>query len=938
MIDVEDNKKNDPHVSPVVYRRKKAHDLVATAKKQNGMTLLVDGHSGMGKTFFLREITDFAGNNSGDNHWDTIFVRADEIENGEPYSFIERLIAGSSFDDWTFGPTDNTTPIEIARECVKRLTTETATTGKVIVIDDAQWIDKESQLALRYIIPRISRRNIMVVFGVRTPHKTDSFGEYLLKIVSETPQDGHCNIAPLSLQEIAAYALDRLKVGISTNTSQQIYDETGGSFLKVDSIIGSLTEEQIAQMHVSWDSLTPLVIPDNDPLLFTFKQLSEKAQKTAEIVCLAGHELSLDELNQVAAKLGESVEVQEPLEAGVIIKSGFGATVMARHALLGQAIRATVNQSRTRSVHHALSEVTKGYRKLHHTLLGADEWNKELYGIVDDFVSTVAEKGNYSLASDVLRASLKITSDVAARTFLLESITLIHLRAKTGYMILDLLPELETLPDNIFHDFMKIVVAAHQFGEELPMERVQKLLMAKAETPEDKTIVAFFAFMVVILTMRSKKLESLPSLIAHARALINDAPGSSDELKDQRLAWMIDKEGHLLVLDCYLVVQNQMLARMDLVAGATPKLTKRIHELPDGPLKVDACVAVAGAELAIGNAFQGKKLAELGVNLLEKVSEPWAASTARLILADSLILFGEYKEAMELIELTEELSYSSLDVETRSTWAALRVFIGAVTGQGNVSSYLELSKRQVTLLWEGYGTDRPIIAECELARTQNDYERMLEISLTPWANKIVNTRHGLLTYRAHALISLNKLSEARSLLEQLASWRGTKWQEYWGSLDWLRARLARHQGDTENAKWFYEAAITEKEFPLHYSLTLADYGEFLIEQQENKLGSEKLAESIKILDEIDAHAYLHKIKETYHALPGKQLAGSNKEALLAGLTPREKQIVEQLAKGRSNSQIAETLVVSVTTVRSHVSNILRKLNLTSRGEVTKLFR
>lgn len=50
------------------------------------------------------------------------------------------------------------------------------------------------------------------------------------------------------------------------------------------------------------------------------------------------------------------------------------------------------------------------------------------------------------------------------------------------------------------------------------------------------------------------------------------------------------------------------------------------------------------------------------------------------------------------------------------------------------------------------------------------------------------------------------------------------------------------------------------------------------------------------------------------------------------LTPREQEVLRLLASGRSNQDIAENLVVSVRTVKVHVSNILAKLSASNRTE------
>ena len=50
------------------------------------------------------------------------------------------------------------------------------------------------------------------------------------------------------------------------------------------------------------------------------------------------------------------------------------------------------------------------------------------------------------------------------------------------------------------------------------------------------------------------------------------------------------------------------------------------------------------------------------------------------------------------------------------------------------------------------------------------------------------------------------------------------------------------------------------------------------------------------------------------------------------LTEREVEVLKLVARGQSNQEIAETLVVSTTTVYTHVSNILAKLHLASRTQ------
>jgi NarL family two-component system response regulator LiaR len=51
-----------------------------------------------------------------------------------------------------------------------------------------------------------------------------------------------------------------------------------------------------------------------------------------------------------------------------------------------------------------------------------------------------------------------------------------------------------------------------------------------------------------------------------------------------------------------------------------------------------------------------------------------------------------------------------------------------------------------------------------------------------------------------------------------------------------------------------------------------------------------------------------------------------------GLTEREMEVLNLVVQGQSNQQIANAMVISIATVKAHISNILSKLQLSSRAE------
>jgi DNA-binding NarL/FixJ family response regulator len=92
--------------------------------------------------------------------------------------------------------------------------------------------------------------------------------------------------------------------------------------------------------------------------------------------------------------------------------------------------------------------------------------------------------------------------------------------------------------------------------------------------------------------------------------------------------------------------------------------------------------------------------------------------------------------------------------------------------------------------------------------------------------------------------------------------------------------------------------------------------------------AEELVAAVRVLsrgDALLAPAVTRRVVEAFATLPQPA-----EPPELGDLSPREIAVLSQLARGRSNAEIAGELFVSDATVKTHVSNLLAKLGLRDR--------
>jgi DNA-binding NarL/FixJ family response regulator len=94
---------------------------------------------------------------------------------------------------------------------------------------------------------------------------------------------------------------------------------------------------------------------------------------------------------------------------------------------------------------------------------------------------------------------------------------------------------------------------------------------------------------------------------------------------------------------------------------------------------------------------------------------------------------------------------------------------------------------------------------------------------------------------------------------------------------------------------------------------------------------------IAAVDSLSRHkSYLSSRVTDAAAIAGAQAGGGSSEKSSRGrITPREREVLQLLAEGKSNKEIAAVLEISVKTAETHRANIMLKLNIHSIADLVR---
>jgi len=299
----------------------------------------------------------------------------------------------------------------------------------------------------------------------------------------------------------------------------------------------------------------------------------------------------------------------------------------------------------------------------------------------------------------------------------------------------------------------------------------------------------------------------------------------------------------------------------------------------------------------------------------------WGDLPARAgnLAADPDLLPGFRAEARLVVGLLDSVTGSGPD--PRADWES------ALAAQGSRFAVEPAGALAWLLLDDGD-------VDAALAITEGPVSMLTGRGVWIWGTDLVPAR-------VAALLSAGRAGDAAALTAAFA--RGLRGRDAPGpraALLFCRAMLAGHGDSPLRAAAAFEAAASSlARLPRPYSALLARERRAgcLLAAGEPQQAMAQLAEVTQGLTALGARRDADRVERVLraHDVVAQPVKRRGRPSYGRALSPRERQVADLVADGRTNAQIAAALSLSPHTVRMHVKSAMRKLETPSRGALSE---
>jgi DNA-binding CsgD family transcriptional regulator/tetratricopeptide (TPR) repeat protein len=950
-------------------------DAVASAAAGRGTVALVPGEAGIGKTRLVSELGDRVRLSGS-----TVLIGTcvAGVGSGLPYlplvEALRPLRLTAVLDELTgdlnelvqlipeLGAAGSaSTPsrradrqLRIFRETVELLDRVGGNQATVLVLEDLHWADASTLGLVSYLAHAVREHRILVV----ATYRIDQPGEDLRRLEVELVRSGAATLVelgPLSDQELAqllsAASVGRLDPAIVAS----ICDRSEGN---------PFFAEELLAAEGAGEETVPRIL--RDVLLQRFDQLGGKTRAVVRLAASSSRAIPYRLLAAAAPCDGHDLmeALREAVELGVLVPDPAAGTFRFRHALLAEACYATVLPGEREEIHARLAQAL------------VDDPASAARPIAGELAHHWAAAGR---PVEALRASVSAAREaeaVAGRTE-----TLRHLER-----VLELWRQVDD-PGAIAgldrDEVLRWAAEVAHFGG-APGRAAELMREALAEPSAEADVVQLGMMHERLGTYLLPIGERGAAMAAYVRALelVPADPPSAER------ATVLASYGRGLMLagrwEESTAACEQALALGAVLDDERPTLRAR------AVLGVDLCLLGAGrvavtcllrarelareygsvqdelhtyVQLSDALLIQGR-LAEAAAEALEgldKSRQHGYQRSSGVILganaAEALFALGEWSRAEEVLDRTLRDTGGFRPEGVHVVCAQVAIGRGRL---GLAHEHLELGARASTepqakaafaalqaevALWEG-GFDLALkVVDGALHDEEPGDLRYREPHLCALGLRVLVERVRRAAIRRDAAVVADTRRSAGVLLERARSSVARAAAVSPEASGWTAVAESEHTrvaGLPNPDRWQDAAAIWEQ---LHRPYPAA-YCRWRLAEALLAAGAPRTdavlpaREAHRTARRLGAPLLLHDVEQLARRAR-LDLAGSDESATpddgdVLGLTAREREVLQLLARGYTNREIASELAMSVKTASVHVSHILRKLDVTRRLEAAEI--
>ncbi|NNU28403.1 helix-turn-helix transcriptional regulator [Isoptericola sediminis] len=936
---------------PLVGRRPELaalRDALDGATRGAGRCLVVAGEAGIGKTRLVEELLD------GVDTGTTLVARGQCADSGAgpvPYAGLDgvlRDLVGALGEEAVLdaaGPAADALGVILPRLVTVRpgvdggrvpevltdlLTTLCARRTVVVVVEDLHWSDDVTRTTVARLARAAPSTHLLVLVtyrsddvGRRHPLRTTlaELDRARLAERVEVPR-----LADPEVVELARAVLPDAPAGA---------DRTGAGGL--DELVERAegVPFYVEELACCYDGDIPVSL--RDVLLLRYAGLSEAAQAFCRVVAAGGVRAGRDVL---AAVLGdEALEQAEPaareaVDALVLQADPDGYRF--RHALMQEAVEAELLPTERRRLHAAYAEaLATGAATVPRLVEQADHW---WHARVPDRALAAAVTGLDAAANDVAPAAAVRLGERALELW----DTVPDAADVTGTTHHDLLvrvAEAETVATHVDRALALARQALDEWPADDPAGRARTLGLVAVQQLRAGDVAGLDRTREALAAAPQDDLGTLAGLLrldARAKMLagrFQEAVAAAGRGYEAATA-AGDRSTAALLLN------TSGLARLSAgdPGGLDELEESRRLSGDDWAGRAHYFTNLSDHQLRLGRFAEALRTASAGAEVGRAGGSGWS-SRAMLEgnVAEALIGLGRWEEADAWYRrATNEVSPSAWAVYLAERWTWLTLWRGDVeTAQAMGRRHRAVWLRFAEVEMQVRGRAPATLAELALAR--DDVDDALDL-----------VRHAADPGRLSGAYALTVLAvAARVLARARATGRTVDVGPYEEALAaaafWPTHRLwaTVFAAELGRTPWPEVSAFGPDDgAPAHLRpYALVREGEHRLAAGDKARARELLGDAAEAARDVGAGSLLARATSLLHdaglAAPTRRRPG---EAGADPLTDRERQVLELVAEGLTNGQIAERLFISRKTASVHVSAILRKLGVTSRTEAAVVAR